>query len=285
VKYYEFTITVPDESREAVTNRLSEIGSVGTFEREEKIIAYFEDSGQIDRICEELAGFKDALSSAGLDPSLSFDFVLLPEQDWTETWKETFTPIDVANNFTVIPSWVEHETARIPIIIDPGMVFGTGHHASTQICLTLIEKYAAKVSRGTFLDIGTGSGILAIGAARLGFRKVVAVDTDPLAVDNAQRNAELNGLEKMTVLKGDVTAAEGQFDLITANLISNVLITIAREIVSRMSPGSIAILSGMLPGQEDAVLETYQRARLDMIEKVAAGNWITLALKKTVNSE
>ena len=125
---------------------------------------------------------------AGLDPFFSFEYSLLPEKDWNENWKKNFIPIDIGNNLTIIPSWLKKDTSRIPVIIDPGMVFGTGYHETSQTCLVLIEEIAQEIRKDSCLDIGTGSGILAIGAAKLGFRHVTAVDIDPMAIDAAVRN-------------------------------------------------------------------------------------------------
>ena len=274
--YYEITISAPDESREAIMNRLMEMGSTGFLEKEEKILAYFEEKVAIDGILEELTRFSDVLKSAGLDPFFSLEYSLLPQKDWNENWKKNFSPIDIGKNLTIIPSWLKKDTNRIPVIIDPGMVFGTGYHETSRTCLVLIEGLAEGIQKDSCLDIGTGSGILAIGAAKLGFRHVTAVDIDPMAIDAAVRNVEENGLRNIIVKEGEIFAVDGSFDLIVANLLSGILVDISAEIASRLNHGGKTILSGMLSGQEIDVIEAYEKAGLSLSKTVVNGQWVTL---------
>ena len=275
-EYYEFTVTVPDESREAVTNKIMDMGSPGFFERDGNIIAYFAWQADIVGLCDELNGFRDVLKSSGLDSAFSFDYSLIPGKDWNESWKKSFSPIDVGSTLTIVPSWIKPDTDRIPVIIDPGMVFGTGHHETTRQCLALIEKYSQNKGGKDFLDLGTGTGILAIGAARLGFVRVIGVDIDQSAVDASMHNILLNGLKNVIIIKGSISDVAGVFDVIAANLLSETLIPIARDIVSRLKPQGIAILSGMLTAQEDDVIRAMDDAGLTMKEKAVDGKWVTL---------
>lgn len=283
--FYEISIKAPEESLEAIVNRIMEMGSSGTSEREGKIVAYFEDQGQIGRIADELRLFREVLASAGLDPDFSFDYALLAGRDWNETWKKSFSPIDIGDSLVIVPSWLHSTTDRIPLIIDPGMVFGTGYHETTRTCLSLIEKYSGQTNRRFFLDVGTGTGVLAIGAAKLGFGNVIAIDTDPIAVDAALKNSHLNGLDNISVLEGDVSVVHGSFDFITANLLSEILIGIVRELSFRLNPGGTAVLSGMLPGQDRDVLEAFLREGFTLREKIDTGNWVTLVVSHGIGIE
>ncbi|MBI5739218.1 MAG: 50S ribosomal protein L11 methyltransferase [Nitrospirae bacterium] len=278
--YYEFTVSMPDESRDAVMNKLAEMGSPGVYERDGSIIAYFDDGVIMPELCAELDEFRKVLTDAGLSPAFSFDYVLLPETDWNESWKKNFNPIEVGNKLTIVPSWVKADTDRIAVIIDPGQVFGTGHHESTRMCLTLIERISDNSAGESFLDIGTGTGILAIAAARLGFSPVTAIDNDPLSVEASLFNVGLNDLKNIVIKKGEIMDVAGTFDVISANLLAGTLIQIAQDIVSRLNPGGTAILSGMLAGQEDEVIESAQRAGLALREKVVDDKWVTLVVEK-----
>ncbi len=276
MKYYEFVFEVPEESREALSNRLSELGSEGLFEKGLNIHAFFKASVNPDELCSALSAFRDILKTSGLDPDFSFCWSLLPEKDWNESWKAGFKPMEVGENLTIVPSWLESDTARVRLIIDPGMVFGTGHHETTRTCLALIEKFSMDSAGKTFLDIGTGTGILAICAAKLGFSHVTAVDTDPLCIEAAEKNALLNSLDSISFIAGDIHAVSGAFDMITANLLSGILTGIAYEIASGLKPGGTAILSGILTGQEFEVIEAYEKEGLTLNEKLLSGTWVTL---------
>jgi ribosomal protein L11 methyltransferase len=278
-KYYEFTLRIPDESRDAVLNKMMEMGSSGFFEREGDVIAYFEDRIDITGICDELIRFRGVLKSSGLDPSYFFEYAVLPEKDWNETWKKNFLPIDVGKNLRIIPSWLKPEPGRIPLIIDPGMAFGTGNHETSRACLMFIEKYSKDGKGKRLLDIGTGTGILAIAASKLGISYVTGIDTDPLAIQAALGNAKINGLDNIVLFIGSITAVKGSFDIITANLYSELLIQMSEEIVSRLKPGiGIAILSGMLRGQQDGVFEAFKEAGLNLIDTVVDGEWVSMLL-------
>lgn len=281
--FYEISIKAPKESVEAVINKVMEMGSSGTSEREGTIMAYFEDQGQINKIAGELRLFREVLASAGLDSDFSFNYDLLEGRDWNENWKKDFLPIDIGDSLTIVPSWLEGTTDRIPLIIDPGMVFGTGYHETTRTCLSLTEKYSVRTDKRFFLDVGTGTGVLAIGAAKLGFGHVVALDTDPMAVDAALRNSGLNGLDNISVLEGDVSVVHGSFDFITANLLSEILTGIAGQLALRLNPGGIAVLSGMLPGQDEGVLRAFVREGFVLREKIDTGNWVTLVVSQGID--
>lgn len=280
MRYLEYVFTVPDETREALATRLMKMGSTGLIEKPCQLVAYFEEGFEVQTILDQLSSFREVLRASGLDPEFSFIHSDLPDRDWNESWKESFVPMDVGERFTIIPSWIRHETDRIPLIVDPGMVFGTGHHETTRRCLELIAELSDKIPHDRFLDIGTGTGILAIAAARVGFNRVFAVDVDPLAVDAAQRNAEANGLQDIRVMPGTIDSTEGPFDLIAANLISEILTGIAPAIAGRLSPEGRAVLSGMLSGQEEGVIAAMEHAGLIVERNLLDGQWVTLVVRR-----
>ena len=276
--YYEFVVTAPDESKDALMNKMSEMGCLGVSETGKRISAYFKDTYDIIQLRDSLESFRKVLEQAGRDPGFSFDYLYLSERDWNEPWKKRFIPMDVGEQLSILPPWEKSGKNRIPLIIDPGMAFGTGHHETTKSCLQLIERFSKTSPKDRFLDVGTGTGILAIAASRLGFKVVVGVDIDPLATDAAKRNAELNSLPNVEVLEGTIAGVQGAFDMIAANLMSEVLVSIATEIAARLNYTGIAILSGMLKGQEDDVLHAMKRSGLNTIETLVDGRWVSIVL-------
>jgi ribosomal protein L11 methyltransferase len=277
--HYEIKIKIPDESKEIVINLLNEIGCLGVTDIEGGLLAYFPDHHEIGELSAVISTFAQALKVAGLSSSFAFMSTLLPDLDWNETWKKNIQPIDAGEKLTIIPPWDKPVEGRLNLIIDPGMAFGTGHHETTKTCLGLIEKLSGNISKGSFLDVGTGTGILAVCAAKLGFKEVLAVDTDPLATKAATKNAELNGLDNVKIIEGGISSAEGSYNMISANLISETLIVIAPDIASRLKTDGIAILSGMLVGQEDEVIEAMRKEGLTLNDKVIDGErWVTLVL-------
>ncbi len=280
VDHIAITVTLPEASKDAVMHHMTELGCIGFSDEGTSVTGYFGQGRTAAELCEKILAFGPVLGSSGLDSSLSCSHELLPDRDWNEEWKKNFQPIDVGEGLTIVPSWLKVDTGRTPIIIDPGMVFGTGHHETTRTCLRLIERYAAEGTARRFLDVGTGTGILAISAARLGYTEVVAVDIDPLAVDAAARNAAANGLSGIQVLHGTFDDVSGSFDLIAANLLSEILTAAAPQIRSRLASGGTAILSGMLSGQEPAVIEAMRSAGLLLREQITDGKWVTLVMER-----
>jgi len=278
MRYHSITISAPLESRDAIMRMLSDRGSTGFLDHDDSFTAYFDATVPPAELSAELNTFKTVLRESGLAPDFSFSTDVIPETDWNEEWKKNFVPIDVGERFTIIPSWLENRTDRIPLIIDPGMVFGTGHHETTRTCLALMEKYAPQVSKTNFLDVGTGTGILAIAAARLGFPNVVGVDIDPMAVDAAARNMEANSFSRESIREGSIPDVEGEFDLIAANLLEEILVASAPDIAAHLKQDGIAVLSGMLEGQEVCVIEAMTVAGLKTVETVKDGRWVSVVM-------
>lgn len=278
--YYEFTISLADESRDALMQRLAGQDCLGFIENEKNIIAYFRDGSGVNDIVKLLEESGTVLRDAGLDNDLSFNYSFISERDWNETWKKKFKPIDAGERFSILPPWEGLKENRINLIIDPGMAFGTGHHETTRTCLMLIERLSGNCRKGSFLDVGTGTGILAIAASRLGFGRIIGVDTDPLAVDAAQRNAGLNDLETIAILEGTAAPELGTFDFIAANLMSGILIRIAPELAPCLAEGGVALLSGMLVGQEEEVIAAMERQGLKFREKHIDGRWVSVVMTR-----
>ena len=197
------------------------------------------------------------------------------DEDWLEAWKSSITPIRVGA-FLVRPTWSDARADdATTIALDPGMAFGTGLHPTTQQCLEALA--GLRLDGARVLDVGTGSGILAIAAAKSGAREVVAVDTDPLAVRAALENAERNDV-RVAVQLGSASAAEGTFDVVLANLIGPTLVRLAPELRARLRPSGSLVAAGITHDAELEVLAAFGACGLGVVDRDARGDWVRLIL-------
>jgi ribosomal protein L11 methyltransferase len=283
--YYEFTIRISDTFKDTLIQRLSESGCLGMIENGESLVAYFPSTLDIETIKCDLSLLKMLLEKSGHSQELAYDYTIIPEKDWNETWKKGFQPVDAGEQFTILPPWEDKRKDRINIVIDPGMAFGTGHHETTRSCLVLLEKYAPQPARESFLDLGTGTGILAIAAKKLGYQRVVGIDTDSLTIQAARENIVINQVPDVEIKEGSIYELHEAFDIIAANLISGVLVLLAPGLFQRMNPGGIAILSGILNGQEDEVIQAMEQANLKLRQTYRDGKWTSLVVERAKTSE
>ncbi len=228
-----------------------------------QIKLYVEENDQ--KSLDKIAALLEALRQTGEYGELPLKKELLPETDWEESWKENYPPQPVGETLTVLPYWLSQEAdGRLPVILDPGLTFGTGAHPSTQMVMEAMEKLPLQGAR--CLDLGSGSGILSITALRLGARTAVGVDIDPKAQDIAAQNAAYNGFSapKFSALTGNVTAdkklmtrlAGETYDLVLVNIVADVIIGLAPVLPNFLGEKTVLLLSGIL----DSRLEDVQRA-------------------------
>jgi ribosomal protein L11 methyltransferase len=206
----------------------------------------------------------------------------MDEADWTESWKAYFRPEKITDQIVVKPTWRDYSShdKEIIIEIDPGMAFGTGTHPTTRMCIALIEKYLKKTD--TFLDVGTGSGILMIAAAKLGAGKIWGTDNDAVAVDIARRNLILNRIPEsvFNVITGDmVDKITERFDLVTANLTTKTILILLENIQKVLMQDGIVLFSGIIESDKNKILEKMRHVGLNVIETLADGDWISLACR------
>jgi ribosomal protein L11 methyltransferase len=227
----------------------------------------------------------------------------LNEEDWANAWKQFYPVMRIGERTVIVPSWLSYDPQPqdVVLLLDPGMAFGTGLHPTTQLCLQLLERYTQTDQR--VLDLGTGSGILAIAAAKLGAAPVIALDNDPIAVRVAQENIERNGVTATATaaegslgagqamghwLSGDFTVAptgaepapDQQFPLIVANLIAKVLVILADDLAATLEPGGILISSGIIDTREHEVRDAFEKAGLVQLERHVSGEWLALVHTK-----
>ena len=192
--------------------------------------------------------------------------------------KAQFTPIRIGR-FLVRPSWSDARAPddAIEIVLDPGMAFGTGLHPTTRQVLEALSTLAVEAK--SLLDVGTGSGILAIAAAKRGASPVVAVDTDPLAVEAARENADRNGVA-FPVGSGSAADVPGRFDFVIANIVSAVLQQIAPDLVARLAPRGTLVLAGIAEPSEATTRDAFVRAGLNVLDRDQRDDWVALALRR-----
>jgi ribosomal protein L11 methyltransferase len=202
------------------------------------------------------------------------------KENWANSWKRHFHPIEIGSALLVKPSWSRRRCrkAQAQVILDPGLSFGTGQHPTTTFCLEQLADFRNPENKGSFLDIGTGSGILAIAAAKLGYSPVEAFDIDAEAVRVARANARRNRiLKRIHLYHADLTKLPRghcrKYDLICANLISNLLVSEQRRIVARMKPGGVLILAGILRGEFNQVQRAFEQLGLRLIASRADKEW------------
>ncbi len=211
----------------------------------------------------------------------------LPVENWAEVWKQFFHTEKVSARIWIKPSWETCDSAPGDVVleIDPGMSFGTGQHGTTRGCLQVMDKLSIDGNVLTLADIGCGSGILAIAAAKLGYGNILAVDNDPDAVRIARENARLNGeLERIDfqVAALGTTPLPHRFDVVVANILADVLIAQAGVLVAAISdtPAARLVLSGILNSQADDVIAAFRPFRFVPTEHLQIGEWTTLCLMK-----
>jgi len=206
------------------------------------------------------------------------------EEDWASAWKEHYKPLRASNRIVIRPPWFAFEARPddLVLVLDPGMAFGTGMHPTTRLSLFQIEQYVR--SGQSMIDVGTGSGILALAAARLGASPIDAVDIDPMSVRVARGNLELNDateLITMDVGSADWATSRGkQYDIVVANIIARILIELSADLVAATKPGGLLLLSGIIEPKEASTRETFESLGMGLIEHNQIEDWISLTYRK-----
>jgi ribosomal protein L11 methyltransferase len=258
------------------------------------VTAYFPLEGTLD---ERLAEIKTWLAEHGpcipgfvyREPTVT----RIQEEDWSNNWKEHFKPLRIGRRLVVKPTWEDFSPRARDIVLelDPGMAFGTGTHPTTMLCLSVLEKTMSGAEEEivkpgvepiTVLDVGTGSGILSIAAAKLGAGRVTAVDIDAEAVGVALENCSLNGVSDLVAVSDTPLAMiTGAFDIVLANILAEDLARMAPELQERMNPGALLILSGILTEKESMVCAAYDRPELVLQEIAREGDWSCLVYRRS----
>ena len=220
---------------------------------------------------------RDRLARAEVPYTMALEGVR--QEDWENGWKQYYHAMDIGARLAVVPSWEQYDTDRAVITLDPGMAFGTGTHETTALCLTVLDETVHGGER--VLDIGTGSGILAIAALKLGAAEAEGVDIDPMCVRTAGENAQLNGVDgKLKVLVGDLSdKATGKYDIITANIVANAILHLAPCVPALLAEGGTFIASGIIDAREEEVCAGLAAAGLKVAEVRRQGGWVAILCK------
>lgn len=310
VRWLEVTVETAADQLDALTGRLTMNGVNGfAVEDETEFHQFLEQNRQCwdyvdDALLERMKGVtrvkfyvtddedgQKQLSAwmAGVD--LPYTTVKLQENDWAYSWQKYYRPMEAGERLYIVPEW-EKETAavpdgRTPIYLNPGLIFGTGSHASTRLCLAGVERYTAKGDR--VLDLGCGSGILSIAALALGAVSAMGVDIDPKAVGVAYENAAMNGIgkDRYTVRAGDVLSdhalveelARSRYQVVLANIVADVIIPLSAQVGKFLAPGGVFLCSGIIDTRAREVEEALGRNGLTLVARWEKDGWVALAAK------
>jgi ribosomal protein L11 methyltransferase len=233
--------------------------------------------GKLEDIKQELLYLQVRLESIPIE----LDIAEVQEEDWANSWKAYFKPEKVGNKTVIKPSWEDYlpREGELIIELDPGMAFGTGNHATTALCIRLLEEYMKPGVE--VIDVGTGSGVLSILAAKLGARSVQALDYDTVAVEAAQNNISKNNLKDViSVIHSDLLdKALGKADLIIANIVADIIIRLVPDIPDKLKREGIFICSGIIDERKKDVLEVLKKYAFDVIEVREDAGWVAIVAR------
>ena len=255
---------------EKILNANKDIASVSVFIPSDR--SYMDDLAYIRQRCGEL----------GLHAEV--ELVGVNEEDWANSWKQYYKPIKIGEKIVICPAWERYTPTAGEIVIrmDPGMAFGTGTHETTRLVIRLLEKYTKEGQR--MLDVGTGTGILAICASRLGAEICRAYDIDPTAVRVARENIKDSGLTNVTCDQSDllkqVSLEGGQYDLVCANIVADIIIRMTPDVGKYMKDDAVLLASGIIAERCDDVVECFERNGFKVVEKLTDNDWCGLAVMK-----
>lgn len=313
MKWSEFSIHTSNEAVDAISNILHEAGASGVV---------IEDSLELEKVREQEFGEIYALDPVdfptkgviikaylplnsflgetveeiklAINNLASFDIDLgenkvstceVDEEDWSTSWKEYYHPVKISNRFTIVPTWEDYqpvESDELIIELDPGMAFGTGTHPTTVMSLQALEKHVNDAVN--VIDVGTGSGVLAIGAALLGAKHVHALDLDEVAVRSAIENVELNHVSsQIDVVQGDLLdTVKEPAEVVVANILAEIILTFVEDAYTIVKPGGIYITSGIIEGRKEDVKQALIEAGFEIDEVMMMEDWVTIVSRKPV---
>jgi ribosomal protein L11 methyltransferase len=275
----EITIPAGEDLRQQLIALLGQLGIEGFWEDGDLLKCYVPDQKWTPALQEEMRSVIGMIVSPSAHPLPPMHVQALAERNWNEEWEKTIQPIHVTPKIVIAPSWHAYAAApgELVLTIDPKMSFGTGYHESTRLILRLVEQYMRPGA--STLDIGTGTGVLAIAAIRMGAHDAVACDIDEWSYDNAIENAAQNGVaDRLTILQGDIAMTpERPYDLVIANIQKNVLIPMMPAMRTRLAPGGTLLLAGLLNIDRSDMAAALDEHGFRIATELAENEWIALA--------
>jgi ribosomal protein L11 methyltransferase len=285
-RYWELTVAVPQDASEGLTNFVWELGALGVVEEEPaghppRLRAFFPGMADTAVLAARVDAYVAALDALGFGGGAPARIAAIADEDWAEAWRAHFAPFAVGRRILIAPPWDVPAAVdgRVVLVIEPGRAFGTGQHGSTAGCLELVEAIVDRAAPGRATDIGTGSGILAIAAARLGTREVLAVDSDPDAVASATANVTRNALDaRVRCAVADAhTLAAPPAPLVLANLLATAHRALGAAYARLVMPGGMLVLGGILDAEADAVVGALGAHGFALRDTRSVEGWVSLA--------
>jgi ribosomal protein L11 methyltransferase len=277
--WVEVEIIAPEEAKDDIILMAGELGSSGVWETGNSLRCYFKKDEWQKQKGEIFLSF---LRSLEKENKVEFVVKELQEENWNEIWEKSIEPIEVGEKFVIKPTWKSYDkkSDRIVIQIDPKMSFGTGFHETTRLMLRAIEKYMKPGSK--VLDVGTGTGILAIASIKLGAREAIGVDIDEWAYVNAIENAQLNDVKEcFKIILGSIEdVVDRDFDFILANINRNAVVAMMSSFYDKLKDGGTLITSGYLDFEQGDIEENLRAFEFEIIDVFKEGEWIAIVSKK-----
>ena len=290
MKWAQLTVTISSEASEAVAYQLFELDALGVEIQDAHspssqstiLIAYFPMDDLVGERVRKVQRFIDLLPEWDLSAKhASITIKAVQDTDWAEEWRSAFPPQRISDRIIVAPTWVEvmPQPSEVLMRLDPGMAFGTGQHPTTRLSIRLLEETIK--GNEILADIGTGSGILSIAAAKLGASHIDAVDIDETALPVAANNIQLNGVESVIHLQtgNGLDACDGKYDVIIANILTKVLLPMIPDLPQFLNVGSVVILSGIMTQEAEQVVKVLKLHQLSPINIEQDEAWVGISAK------